>query len=38
MNRDFQKRNYGNQRANSYSNRSRQQAAPRSRAGGGRRR
>ncbi len=38
LNRDFQNRNYGSQRANSYSNRNLRQAAPRSRGGGGRRR
>ena len=36
MNRDYNRRNYGNQRTNSYNNRSRQ-AAPRGRSGGGRR-
>lgn len=39
LNRDFNNRSRGNQRANSYSNRSPQQAAPRARpSGGGRRR
>lgn len=35
MNRDFQNRNYGNNRANSYSNRANPPAAPRSRQRGG---
>jgi hypothetical protein len=38
LNRDFNNRSRGNQRANSYSNRSPQQAAPRARPGGGGRR
>lgn len=38
LNRDFNNRSYGNQRATSYSNRGGQMAAPRSRPGGGGRR